>query len=201
MKEGWVSPEERNFMDGSRWDQREFRRITTVHLERTFLSNLDNWTPQFLKIFLTKGGVAGTKIKHMLDSLSLQQVEGRRDVVIRCLVEFLGESAEELIKDYQDVTKDAIEEDIAQHVMKVLVINGGATQEDVLIVIEGKEILHDYESVAKAYLLLMGFIYAMNFSYPPKLKYTFEVFQKLFLQLDVLKMSPKVTVLHKKLVV
>ncbi|XP_078138677.1 uncharacterized protein LOC139911820 [Centroberyx gerrardi] len=144
-----------------------------------------------------KGGVAGTKIRPMLVSLSHQHVEGKRDVIIRCLMEFLGESGEELIKDYQDVSKEAIKEDYAHHVLKIFVVHGNAAQEGhtpahVSIIIEGKEVLDDCKSVAKACLLLMGFIYAMNLSYPPKLKYTFEVFQKLFLELDVLKMSPKV---------
>lgn len=30
-----------------------------------------------------------------------QHVEGRQDAIIRCLIEFFGESAKELIKDYQ----------------------------------------------------------------------------------------------------
>ena len=40
------------------------------------------------------------------------------------------------------------------------------------IVVEGTEVL-ECGSVAKACLLLMGIIYAMNLSYPPKMKYTF----------------------------
>ncbi|KAK5881756.1 hypothetical protein CesoFtcFv8_022518 [Champsocephalus esox] len=53
------------------------------------------------EIFGTKGEVAGTKIRPLLDSLSQLHVEDRRDAIIRCLMEFLGESTEELIKDYQ----------------------------------------------------------------------------------------------------
>ncbi|XP_041859729.1 uncharacterized protein LOC121651524 [Melanotaenia boesemani] len=83
-------------------------------------------------------------------------------------------------------------------------IRSGATQEcltpaDVSVIIEGTEVLTDCKSVAKACLLLMGLIYAMNLSYPTKLRYTFEVFQKLLLKLDCLKMSPKVQALHNKL--
>ena len=64
----------------------------------------------------------------------------------------------------------------------------------------GKKVL-DCKSVAKACPLLKDCIDAMNLSYPPKLKYTFKVFQKLFLELDVLKMkmSPKVQSLHNNL--
>lgn len=94
----------------------------------------------------------------------------------------------------------------AEHVMKIVVLRGSAAHEGpadvsiIIIIIEGSEVLDDYRCVSKACLLLMGFIYAMNLSYPPKRKYTFEVFQKLFLELNVLKMSPKVHALCNKLV-
>ncbi|XP_033941836.1 uncharacterized protein [Pseudochaenichthys georgianus] len=181
----------------------EFQRITTIHLERNFLTKLDFYTPKLQEIFGTKGGVAGTKIRPLLDSLSQLHVEDRRDAIIRCLMEFLGESTEELIKDYQDVSKEFIREDYAEHVMKIVVLRGSAAHEgpaDVSIIIEGSEVLDDCRCVSKACLLLTGFIYAMNLSYPPKMKYTFEVFQKLFLELNVLKMSPKVHALCNKLV-
>ncbi|RXN38553.1 sterile alpha motif domain-containing 3-like protein [Labeo rohita] len=141
----------------------EFKRITTIHLERTFLSRLDRYTTKLLEIFRRKGVTAGTKIKPMLDSLN------------------------EL-----------------RWMTKIIVIHPNVAQENqdpvnVSVIIEGTEILEDCRSVTNACLLLMGVIYAVNLSYPLKLKYTFEVFQKLFLELDILKMSPKVQSLHKKL--
>ncbi|XP_051272765.1 uncharacterized protein LOC127372883 [Dicentrarchus labrax] len=182
----------------------EFKRITTMHLERTFLSRLDRYTTKLLEIFRRKGGTAGTKIKPMLDSLNEHHVDGRRDIIIRCLVEYLGESGEELIKDYQDVSQEAVKEDCSNHMMKITVIHPNVAQENqdpvyVSVIIEGTEVLEDCGSVTNACLLLMGVIYAVNLSYPLKLKYTFEVFQKLFLELDILKMSAKVQSLHKKL--
>ncbi|XP_026046980.1 uncharacterized protein LOC113035558 [Astatotilapia calliptera] len=183
----------------------EFKRITTIHLERTFLSRLDGYTTKLLEIFRRKGGTAGTKIKPMLDSLNKHHVDGRRDIIIRCLVEYLGESGEELIKDHQeDVSQEALKEDCSNHMMKIIVIHPNVAQENqdpvnVSVIIEGTEILEDCGSVTNACLLLMGVIYAVNLSYPLKLKYTFEAFQKLFLELDILKMSPKVQSLHKKL--
>lgn len=70
---------------------------------------------------------------------------------------------------------------------------------DVGIIIEGAEVLSNCNNVAKASTLLIGLIYSLNLSYPSQLKYTFEVFQKIFLELDVLKMSPKVHSLKNKL--
>ncbi|KAJ8246207.1 hypothetical protein GJAV_G00264920 [Gymnothorax javanicus] len=87
--------------------------------------------------------------------------------------------------------------------MKIIVIQNVAQVDQcpsyVSVVIEGKEVLEDCRSVTNACLLLMGTIYAVNLCHPLKLKYTFEVFQKLFLELDILKMSSKVQALHRKL--
>lgn len=104
----------------------------------------------------------------------------------------------------QDVSQEALKEDCSNHMMKIIVIHPNVAQENqdpvkVSVIIEGTEILEDCGSVTNASLLLMGVICAINLSYPLKLKYTFEVFQKLFLELDILKMSPKVQSLHKKL--
>ncbi|KAK0146538.1 hypothetical protein N1851_014144 [Merluccius polli] len=134
-----------------------------VPLERTFFTKLDFYTPTTQEIFSKKGGVAGTKIRPLLDSLS------------------------------QDISRVEAREDQAEQVLKICVFHTseedeGASDTDVSIVIEGNEIM------------LMGIIYAMNLSYPPKTKYTFEVFQKPLLELDVLKLSLKILSLRNKLI-
>ena len=68
----------------------------------------------------------------------------------------------------------------------------------VSIVLEGQEIL-SCGSVAKACMLLMGLIYALNLAYPATLRYTFEVFQKLLLELDGVRLSPKIQTFKVKL--
>lgn len=91
--------------------------------------------------------------------------------------------------------------DTTQHTLKILVVHGadGKDPVDVSIILEGKEILPGCHNTAKACALLMGLIYALNLAYPRALRYTFEVFQKLFLELDVIKLSPKVQALKSKL--
>ena len=70
---------------------------------------------------------------------------------------------------------------------------------DIGIVIEGVEVLHELTSVASACALLLGLIYALNLAYPKPFRFTFEVLQKIFMQLDQHKMSPKIQHLCNKL--
>ncbi|KAL6465837.1 hypothetical protein MHYP_G00259700 [Metynnis hypsauchen] len=121
----------------------EFRRITAANLEQTSLTKLDFYTPNLLTVFEMKGGAAGTETRCRLDSLGQQQ-EGRRDAVIRCLIHFLGESCEELIKDYQDLSKGMIKDSFADLVMKIIVLASSAAEEgaapdSVIIVLDGTE--------------------------------------------------------------
>ena len=60
------------------------------------------------------------------------------------------------------------------------------------IVIEGVEVITGLGYIARACSVLLGLTYALNLDYPRQLKYTFEVFQKLFLELDDSKLSNKI---------
>ncbi|MEQ2297917.1 hypothetical protein AMECASPLE_039640, partial [Ameca splendens] len=48
----------------------EFRRITTISLEQTFMYKLDHYTPKLTTLMKGKGGVVGTKLRPFLDKLS-----------------------------------------------------------------------------------------------------------------------------------
>ncbi|KAL6473044.1 hypothetical protein MHYP_G00192320 [Metynnis hypsauchen] len=47
----------------------EFKRLTTVSLESTFLAKLDKCTQKLLSLAQSKGGAAGLKIRHIMDKL------------------------------------------------------------------------------------------------------------------------------------
>ncbi|KAK7910022.1 hypothetical protein WMY93_014706 [Mugilogobius chulae] len=70
---------------------------------------------------------------------------------------------------------------------------------DIGVVIEGVEVLNGLSSVASACALLLGLIYVLNLAYPKSLRFTFEVFQKIIMELEPQKMSPKVSSLYGKL--
>lgn len=71
--------------------------------------------------------------------------------------------------------------------------------EDVGIIIEGVEVLHNLGNVANAVAILFGLIYSLDLSYPTQLKYTFEVLQKIMMELDGKSLSTKAQVLKNKL--
>lgn len=82
---------------------------------------------------------------------------------------------------------EELDADLAMQVMKIAIIGDGRAT----IVVEGTKILQGID-VARSCALLMGVIYALNLSYPKQLKFTFEAFQKLCLELDGQKASSKV---------
>ncbi len=55
---------------------------------------------------------------------------------------------------------------------------------DVGIIFERVEVLHDLGNIANAVAILFGLMYSLDLSYPTNLKYTFEVLQKLLMELD-----------------
>ncbi|XP_058631517.1 sterile alpha motif domain-containing protein 3-like [Onychostoma macrolepis] len=179
----------------------EFQRITTVQLEPKFMSSLDLHTPKLLTLFRAKGGVLGQRLKTEMELLKDEHcsVDMKREVVIRCMTEFLGEHAGDLIKEFNDNEELT---GIEPLVMAVIVTRTGASSDspkDTGIVIEGVKVLKGLEGVPRACCVLLGLTYALNLHYPKHLKYTFEVFQKLLLELDASKLSNRVQSLRSKL--
>ncbi|KAK0151156.1 hypothetical protein N1851_007730 [Merluccius polli] len=189
--------------------EEEFCRITLKPLQSTFLGKLDQYTPRLLSLYRRKGGAVGKKLDETLDMLNEactycttrdNSIESRREAVIRGLILYLGEKTEELIKDYKVFDDDdvvTVQEALTTQVLNIFVVSkarDGDLQKQAGIAIEGAEVLFGIPDVAHACTYLMGLIYALELRYPNKLKYTFEVFQKIFLELEDVnqKVSSKV---------
>ncbi|XP_065806214.1 uncharacterized protein [Labrus bergylta] len=81
----------------------EFQRITTVNLEAKFMSMLDRYSPKLLSIFQAKKGAAGERHRTEMNTLlqSGVHIEKTREVVIRCLIDHLGEDVCALCKEFE----------------------------------------------------------------------------------------------------
>ncbi|KAJ8009958.1 hypothetical protein DPEC_G00069580 [Dallia pectoralis] len=124
----------------------EFRRITTVSLEQSFMYKLDHYTTKLMAL-MTKGGIIGTNLRAFLDRLSQNQsIELRHETVIRSLI--LGKK-EELFEDCPEGTPV----DATEHFLKIMV-DHVADQEgpvDVSILLEGREVFLGCVRTAKAH--------------------------------------------------
>lgn len=75
----------------------------------------------------------------------------------------------------------------------------GSDSSDVGIIIEGEVVLQDLDNVALATAMLFGLFYSLNMKYPPQLRYTFEVLQKVIMDLEATELSRKVQALKSKM--
>uniref|UniRef100_A0A672FHL5 Uncharacterized protein n=1 Tax=Salarias fasciatus TaxID=181472 RepID=A0A672FHL5_SALFA len=67
--------------------------------------------------------------------------------------------------------------------------------EDVGILLEGVEVLNNLRNVPFAVAMLLALVYALNLSYPPELKCTFEALQKIIMEIDGSRLSREVQAL------
>ncbi|CAI5685808.1 unnamed protein product [Oreochromis niloticus] len=153
-----------------------------------------------MKIYAKKGEVQGRKIKTIMTyTTQTDAVEIRRECILKGLCVCLNEDPENLVQDYLDVDKN-IATAIAETVFGICVIQSegaepGDDPQDVMIVLEGVEVMGELGNVAFAVAMLLGLVYSLNLSYPPALRYTFEVLQKILMELDAHKLSNNVQVL------
>ncbi|KAF4113961.1 hypothetical protein G5714_006506 [Onychostoma macrolepis] len=72
----------------------------------------------------------------------------------------------------------------------ILIIPDGDDALDYYVVLEEQIALRDAVDLPHAAALLVGLIFALNIDYPKKLRYTFEVIQKIFIDLGDPAMYP-----------
>uniref|UniRef100_A0A9J7Y8Z3 Uncharacterized protein n=1 Tax=Cyprinus carpio carpio TaxID=630221 RepID=A0A9J7Y8Z3_CYPCA len=119
------------------------------------------------------------------------------------LCTYLNEDPEKLVRAYLDSDIES-QSTMEQTVMGVYVILKEVAlpdddPQDTGVLIEGVEVLSDLSSIVQACALLFGLINCLNLSYSAELKCTFEVVQKIFLNLNGQRLSSKAQLLKNKL--
>ncbi|XP_049335031.1 uncharacterized protein LOC125802141 isoform X2 [Astyanax mexicanus] len=166
------------------------------------MQQLDYHSSQLMKVLPRKGGVAGQKIKNIFADVDKNDaIETRRACVLKALIVYLNEDPENLIREYLDVED---KQEMEQTVLGVFAVKKEGAEptddlEDVGIVIKGVEVLRTLGNIANAVAILFGLMYSLDLSYPTNLKYTFEVLQKVVMELDDKQLSRQAQVLKNKL--
>lgn len=82
--------------------------------------------------------------------------------------------------------------------MGIFTISDSGEVADVGIVLESQAVLQELPSVACATAMLFGLMYNLNLDYPAQLRYTFEVIQKVIMELEVSTLSKRAQALKIK---
>ncbi|XP_038139855.1 uncharacterized protein LOC119782782 [Cyprinodon tularosa] len=169
----------------------EFKRITTVSLLSKFFSQLDAHSSNLMRVFGKKGGVQGRKIRSiMIPITKTDAIDVKRECIIKALCVYLNEEPENLVKEYMNTDGGSSEAAMMETTFGIFVIRKegaepGDGPEDVGIVLDG------LGNVPLAVVMLFALVYALNLSYPPELRYTFEALQKIIMELDGNRLSKK----------
>ncbi|KAJ4939008.1 hypothetical protein JOQ06_029391 [Pogonophryne albipinna] len=163
---------------------------------------LDHFSDKLLKIFKTKRGLKGHKIKEALAiSDSFENIHIKRGCILRSIAIYLNEDPDSFFKDYQASASEDAKRDMANTVMGIYTLQRDVDgqPEDVGIVIEGNIVMDNLGSVIVGFVMLLGLIYALDLSFPDNLKHTFEFMQKVVMNLDGHKLNGKIESLKIKL--
>ncbi|XP_074550048.1 uncharacterized protein LOC141807753 [Halichoeres trimaculatus] len=183
----------------------EFQRITTIPLETTFMAQLDKVLANLKSVFQKKGGQTGQKLAKPLRILQEETngISHRRAAALKALCIYFGEDDSRLIQEYTDSRGDDILKDMQKSSMGIYVINkeGGVTGhlDDIGVHVEGVTVLDNIGSEAQACAMMLGLIYALNMAYPKELRNYYEFIQKVLMQMDGERPSPKVLGLKNKI--
>ncbi|XP_048853194.1 uncharacterized protein LOC125721182 [Brienomyrus brachyistius] len=181
----------------------EFRRITTVPLQSKFLSQLDMYSEKLMRLFQKRGGKLGVQLKTVVEQMAkCDDVDAGRECIIKGVCIYMGEDPESLVREYVCMDGGAMDEAIEDTTIGIYVIKEHVSNEetdDIGIILEGIKVLKDLDNVALAVAMLFGLIYALNLSYPAELRYTFEVIQNIFMELDGNTLSNKALALKNRL--
>ncbi|XP_056610178.1 uncharacterized protein LOC130427138 isoform X3 [Triplophysa dalaica] len=171
----------------------EFHRINNVNLRNQFYKELDRHTPKLIILFRDKAIKTGkiaeelAKLMRIYDLQEQRDVNMRRALVLRALPVYLREDAFKFFRtcnsaDGPDLTDTPV--------ALLTVVTDDPTDaalfspESISIVVEDEILVSGPTNLADSFLLLFGYIYALDLQYPKNLELTFTFVQKVVMCLD-----------------
>ncbi|XP_062293697.1 sterile alpha motif domain-containing protein 3-like [Scomber scombrus] len=158
----------------------EFARLTSVDLKGSFFAGLDQYLARFLELYKAKSGIVGlNRLMRCLNDDS--STHRKRTVLLLGLPHFLKEDPSGFFKTVEATD----EEDTFTKGMKVgvVMVKDGEEIIDTAVVLEEAVILSELKDIPRAIALLMGLLFSLNIDYPKELRYTFEIIQKVLMNI------------------
>uniref|UniRef100_A0A8P4G4W2 Sterile alpha motif domain-containing protein 3 n=1 Tax=Dicentrarchus labrax TaxID=13489 RepID=A0A8P4G4W2_DICLA len=184
-----VAPQVRDVVD--RWPAllmesqvfAEFHRINNVNLRNQFYKELDRHTPKLITLFRDKA----TKTGKIAEELEKPDVNTRRALVLRALPVYLREDASKFFR----TCNSADGPDLTDTPVALLTVATDDTTdaalfspESICIVVEDEILVSGPTNLADSFLLLFGYVYALDLQYPKNLELTFTFIQKVVMCLE-----------------
>ncbi|XP_062410571.1 uncharacterized protein LOC134101030 [Sardina pilchardus] len=169
----------------------EFYRITNRNLQATWNASLDKYASRLIKLYRARKSAFGPDLEELLNRLDdevTDVVRHRRTAALRGLPVFLRDDASDFfLKCLNTDPEEAVVEGVPVGILTVYEDDDSATAPpivtEIAVVLEGAVIKHDLPHLAAAFGYLFGLMYAMDISYPEKMRYTFEAIQTIFFEL------------------
>ncbi|RXN15295.1 hypothetical protein ROHU_008788 [Labeo rohita] len=171
----------------------EFHRINNVNLRNQFYKELDRHTPKLITLFRDKATKTGkiaeelTKLMRIYDLQEQRDVNMRRALVLCALPVYLREDASKFLRTYNSADGP----DLTDTPLALLtVVTDDTTDaslfspETICIVVEDEILVSGPTNLADSFLLLFGYIYALDLQYPKNLELTFTFIQKVVVCLE-----------------
>uniref|UniRef100_A0A8P4KAB6 Uncharacterized protein n=1 Tax=Dicentrarchus labrax TaxID=13489 RepID=A0A8P4KAB6_DICLA len=184
-----VAPQVRDVVD--RWPAllmesqvfAEFHRINNVNLRNQFYKELDRHTPKLITLFRDKA----TKTGKIAEELEKPDVNTRRALVLCALPVHLREDASKFFR----TCNSADGPDLTDTPVALLTVATDDTTdaalfspESICIVVEDEILVGGPTNLADSFLLLFGYVYALDLQYPKNLELTFTFIQKVVMCLE-----------------
>uniref|UniRef100_A0A9J8D3G6 Uncharacterized protein n=1 Tax=Cyprinus carpio carpio TaxID=630221 RepID=A0A9J8D3G6_CYPCA len=174
----------------------EFNRLMSLDLSKSFYEGLDRNLPKLLCLYRSKRCAGIAEMRTIMDSLDKNASNQRKRVaVLQGLPWFMHENPSQFIKICEHT--DSEEEMIRGMTLGIITVVEDVTDpipcdSDVALVIEEAVVLRGLGDIPNAYVNMMGLLYALNINYPKNLKYTFEVIQRLLMNIGADTCSARV---------